>query len=329
MSLWDKVQHKVDDLADKKSSNIGEIVDESVKKTFNILGGTEQSSKRLPDNIISFIGAAGGCGVSTLVANTAVTLRDKGYSVLVIDANVTYPSQYNYLGYKLESKNVHDLVSFMNGRCNIGESIRNDKEISLLFANNRTIMDLISIDKMDKVESFSKALDVIRDFFDVVLIDVPNTLMLDLAHTCLYVSDSIYLVWDEALDCIPNTEILKKNMLMCGISYESKIRLVLNKRTSVQYPKVAIDKLGLDLVSVVPFEVSVIDTGLAAQVYVKKGASMSKNATEFVSCIDKICDRILSDAGAFASAKIAPENSSESTDNESEADSFGGEQLDD
>lgn len=326
MSLWDKVQHKVDNLAEKKSSNIGEIVNESVKKTFNILGGTDYNSKRLPDNVISFIGAAGGCGVSTLVANTALTLKEKGYSVLVIDANVTYPSQYNYLGYKLESKNVHDLVSFMNGRCNIGESIRNEKEVSLLFANNRTIMDLISIDKMDKVDSFSKALDVIRDFFDVVLIDVPNALMLDLVHTCLYVSDSIYLVWDEALDCVPNTEILKKNMLMCGISYESKIRLILNKRTSVQYPKVAIEKLGLDLVSVVPFEVSVIDTGLSGKIYVKSGASMSKNASEFVTCIDKICDRILKDAGAFDSTKIAVEKDESTEDDESD---FGGEQLND
>lgn len=313
MSLWDRVQHKVDDMAERKSSNISEIVNESVKKTFNILGGTEYSTKRLPDNIVSFIGAAGGTGVSTLVANVATTLKDKGYSVLVIDANILYPSQYNFLGYKLENKNVHDLVSFMNGKCNIGESIRNEKDISLLFANNRTIMDLISIDKMDKVDAFSKSLDVIRDFFDVVLIDVPNALMLDIVHTCLYVSDSIYLVWDEALDCIPNTEILKKNMLMCGVSYDTKLKLIINKRTSVQYPKLAVDKLGLDLVSVVPFEVSIIDTGLSGGVYVKSGASMSKNASEFVSCVDRICDRILTDAGAFDSHSIA--NKGDDADN--------------
>lgn len=313
MSLWDKVQDKVDKFADSNSGNFNKIVDDSVKKTFKILAGKENKSTRIPDNIISFIGAAGGVGTSTVVANVATQLKGMGYSVLVIDANISYPIQYNYLGYSLQSKNKYDIVSFMNGKCNIGESINNDKDISLLYGSNRTIMDLISADKAERVEEFGKAVELLRDFFDFILIDVPNMMMLDIVHTCLYISDKIYLVWDENISCIPNTEILKKNMLMCGVNYESKLRLILNKRTSIQYPRVAIDKLELDLVTVLPFETSVIEAGLAAKVYITGGASLSKNAPVFVDGIKIIAEKLLEDAGARTDVNIAEEESEDNT----------------
>ena len=41
MSLWVKVQDKVDKFADSNSGNFNKIVDDSVKKTFKILAGKE------------------------------------------------------------------------------------------------------------------------------------------------------------------------------------------------------------------------------------------------------------------------------------------------
>lgn len=316
MSFWDKMQDKADKMSSGESNNISQIMDKSVRDVFQVLSGVRNTTKRIPDNVISFIGAAGGTGASTITANVATKLKTMGYSVLVVDANITYPIQYNYLGYKMSNKNKFDIVSFMNGKCNIGESINNEKDISLLTASNRTIMDLISADKSERVEEFGKATEVLRDFFDFILIDVPNALMLDMVHTCLYISDKVYIVWDENISCIPNTEILKKNMMMCGISYESKLKLILNKRTSIQYPRVAVDRSGIDMVAVLPFETSVIESGLAANAYITGGASLSKNAPKFVEGITTITEQILSDSGALSEVKIA-EVQKEDNSNES------------
>lgn len=316
MGFWNKVQSKVDEIESKGNNSLGEIIDEGVKKTFNVLSGAGAKTHRIPDNVISFMSVSGGAGASTVVANVATTLKGRGYSVLVIDVNILYPSQYSLLGYNIESKEINDIVSFMSGRCTIGEAIRNNKDVSLLSANNRTIMDLISVDKMEKVGELGKAIDILRDYFDVILLDIPNQLTLDIVHTCLYLSDMIYLVWDESLDCIINTEVLKKSMLMVGVNYDSKLRIVLNKRTSVQYPRSIIEQSNIELVSVIPFEVSVIESGLAGGAYVKVGASFSPNAKVFIDCMEQIAEKILVDAGANDGAieQQAKELASENTD---------------
>jgi len=281
--------------------NISDKISDTASKIIKQLSGKEhRGKKKVIDNIIAFVGATGGTGTSTIVANVAQTIVDKNLSVLIIDSNICYPAQHTFFRIKQEI-NKKDFVSFLTGKNTVGESIEYRGELGILTSNNRNLMDYINCDTKIVSKNMDECIDRMSSLFDVVLIDCSNHLEHDLISTLLYKSNSIYCVWDEGIGCIANFEKLRGNMRVLGID-PTKMRVVLNKKTNIYYRESVFKSLNAELIEVLPFDTAIIESGLRAEVFVKKGASTSKTAKEYVKGITRLSSKILQ-LGGFNSGQ--------------------------
>lgn len=258
------------------------------------LGGEEVSlTGVVADNYVVFTNASGGTGVSTLVSNVAYQASLKGLKTLVIDLNILYPIQHTFFGIKTSVTEKPDLVSYLNGKDALGDCIDTDNEYSLLYANNRTINDLINCNNEAAIVNFNDMMSKLRRLFDLILIDCPMRVDDDLCNNVLYYCDSIYLVWDEGLSSMANTDRFRRNMSYCGIDSFTKMRVVMNKRTNIQYSEYPFKKLNVELVETLPFDTAIIENSVKAQIFTAKARTNSKNAAVFEQKIISLTDKVL------------------------------------
>lgn len=276
-----------------------EIANETINAIILKLGGGGEDKKRrrVIDNFVAFMGAAGGVGTSTIVANVAQALSNRGMQVLVVDTNVQYPVMQTFFNIRQELEK-KDIVSFVMGKNVIGESIEQCGKVSVMCANNRTLVDAANCDTAKGSENLFNALESVRELFDVILFDCGTNLGFDIVNTALFKADAVYLVWDEGISSIANTDRIRRNMYLTGIEANNKVRVVLNKRTNVHYSKYPIKELGLDLVSVLPFDTAIIESGLRGEIFITQGQSLSRNAIAFASGIGALAGKVL-EVGGF------------------------------
>ena len=82
-------------------------------------------------------------------------------------------------------------------------------------------------------------------------------------------------------------------MAATGIDSFTKMRVILNKRTSLHYSDYPLKKLNLELVEVLPFDIDIIDNSLRGRIFCEKGSSNSKNALEFADKIESLTEKIM------------------------------------
>ena len=293
--------------------NISEQINETVEELIKKLSGKGTSSNvKVMDNVLAFIGMQGGCGTSTLVANIATVLATKkNLQVLIIDMNILYPIQYTYFKCPMKREQA-DLVSFLLGKNEAGESIVTKNNISVLFSNNRNLLDYINCDSDLASNNLSGLIDRIKYLFDLIIIDCPMDLSNDIVNTILFKSDTIYTVWSEGLSCIANANRFITNLGMMGID-NTKVKAIMNKRTSIQYGRTVFTDLGYELVGVIPFDISVMECDLQSRIYYEKGESRDKNAQEIIFRLDDLTDIILKNGG-YIETKKDKKNKSGQTD---------------
>lgn len=278
--------------------NINQMMTKAADEIIKSFSGKGNIQKiKVIDNLIAFMGASGGTGTSTIVSNVAFEMAKKGLTVLIVDLNLEYPIQQSIfkVKQKLEKK---DLVSFLMGRNQIGDSIDIvNSNISIMYANNRYLMDRINCDSSTCSNNLVSTIERIRHLFDVILFDCPLNLEFDVVNSVLYNCDTIYMVWDESLSCIANMDRIRKNMQASGIESNQKIRVIFNKKTNVHYTKYIFEQLKLNIVGTLPFDTAIIESGLQGEIFCDKGASMSKTAAVFASEMTNITNKILEIGG--------------------------------
>lgn len=280
----------------EKQLNLVEKVNKGTQELLQKLSGNDKTdSKKLIDNIIAFLGVAGGTGTSTLVANVAAKLSEMKLSVVIIDMSIDYPSQHIYYSTKVQDSS-KDYVSFLNGRCRLGDSLIYFKEIGVIYSINRNFTDYINCDVEITARNFKEALDKLSGLYDVVIIDAPLRIDNIIVNTGLSIANAIYAVWDESVQCVSNYDRIRQNMELIGID-SSKMKSILNKRTSIHYPKSVFNRLGVELIQVLPFDIAVIESGLLGEVFCKKGESLSSNSKAFNKGISELTTDICKNGG--------------------------------
>ena len=278
--------------------NINQMMTKAADEIIKSFSGKGNIQKiKVIDNLIAFMGASGGTGTSTIVSNVAFEMAKNGLTVLIVDLNLEYPIQQSIFKVKQKLKK-KDLVSFLMGRNQIGDSIDIvNSNISIMYANNRYLMDRINCDSSTCSNNLVSTIERIRHLFDVILFDCPLNLEFDVVNSVLYNCDTIYMVWDESLSCIANMDRIRKNMQASGIESNQKIRVIFNKKTNVHYTKYIFEQLKLDIVGTLPFDTAIIESSLQGEIFCDKGASMSKTAAVFASEMTNITNKILEIGG--------------------------------
>jgi len=315
MGLFEKLNNYMAEIANRETEDREKIGDTATKKVDSLMkdlsGRGIGAGVRMPDNVVAFIGASGGVGNSTIVSNVAYTIGKMGKSVMILDLNVLNPIQHNYLRSQSKLERGHDLVGYLTGRCSLGECIINaGGGISLISATSRNIVEYIYADNDKSSDAIQKAISRLRQLFDIIIIDAPQSLIVsDIVSSALYSSDIIYTVWDENIACIQGTENLMVNLNSTGIHYDSKMKgIIFNKRTYLGYPKQPIISMGLEIISVLPLEIGVIQSGLDGQVYVRDGIAVNKHSKVYCREINKLARQILSDCSTGEDVKIVEES---------------------
>ncbi|MBR1453943.1 MAG: AAA family ATPase [Lachnospiraceae bacterium] len=281
----------------KSNGNIAELTSEKTGELIKKLSGKDTVSDiKIPDNVILFTNASGGAGTSTIVSNVAYMMASRGFRTLIIDLNILFPNQHLYFNASQELEK-SDLISFINGRTSLGESIEQVDGLSLMYAHNRGILDIINSESNSAVNNFKEGITRLRELFDIVIIDCPMKIENYLCNTAMYLADQIYLVWDEGIGSISNTDKIRRNMANTGIDAYTKLKVILNKRTHIQYSNYPFEKLNMELLRYIPFEPAVISSSLNAEIFCRKASSSSKNAAYFVGCIENLVSDILSIGG--------------------------------
>ena len=280
-----------------EQENVGKAVAETANDIIKRLAGGEiKHTRKLIDNVVVITNAAGGTGASTVVSNVAYMANKKGMRVLVVDLNTMLPVQHSYFNIKQEIDRP-DLVSYLNGKTTIGESMVNKDGISILFANNRGLIEYINTESEIAVANFNLAIDKLRHLYDLILIDTPMRIEHSLINSVLYNCDQMYIVWDEGISSIANTERIRRNMAISGVDSYTKMKVIMNKKTSIHYSNYPFQKLNIELVGILPFECDVIDASLRSQIFCDSYASDSENASIFYTEIEKITMKILENGG--------------------------------
>ena len=86
-------------------------------------------------------------------------------------------------------------------------------------------------------------------------------------------------------------------MSYCGIDSYTKMRVILNKRTHIHYNMYPFKKLNMELIQILPFDTSIIENSLKAQIFCEKASSNSKNAAVFENSIRELTDKMLKIGG--------------------------------
>ncbi len=283
---------------DDKPENIGKISADKAKELIKTLSGGEiKYTKKVIDNVIVMSNASGGTGASTILANVAYLASEKNMRILVIDLNIMYPTQHVYFSKNEGEINKPDLISYLTGKNALGDTIENNGNISVWYAHNRTLMDSLNAESDIQVTNFQSAIQKLRQLFDIILIDVPMKIDHTLCNVAFYMADSVYLVWDEGISSISNTEKIRRNMALSGIDVYTKMRVILNKRTNIHYNNYPFQKLNIELVQILPFEPDIIYSSLRSEVFCDKGASSSKNANIFYSSMVQLTNTIMQNGG--------------------------------
>lgn len=279
------------------SINIAKATSDKASDVIRELSGKQIfEAKKLIDNLIVFTNTAGGTGTSTIISNVAYTMSSMGLKVIIVDLNITCPIQHAYFGIQQEIE-TNDLVSFLLGKSDLSDSINTKTEVNLIYANNRNLTDEINCNEDIAISNFEIMLSKLRDYYDVVLVDCPMRIDSMLQNVAFYKADSIYCVWDEGISSIINTERIRRNMALSGIESFTKMRIILNKRTSVHFSEYPLQKLNLELVEILPFDVDIIDNSLKGQVFCEKGSSNSRNALIWAQKIQTLTDKVLKIGG--------------------------------
>lgn len=276
------------------------ITKEASEKAVDIIkelaGKNIKTSKKLIDNLVVFTNASGGTGTSTIVSNVAYLATKRNLKVLLIDLNIMCPVQHAYLGIKQKLEKP-DLVSYLLGKNTLSESISTENDINLIYSNNRTLSDEINCNSKLAISNFTDMLTTCREYYDLVLVDCPMRIDSMLQNVMLYEADSIYIVWDEGISSIMNTEKIRRNMAFSGIDSFTKMRVILNKKTFIHYSDYPFKKLNLELVSILPFDPDIIDNSHRGQIFSEKGSSNAKNAIKFAHRLDELTDKVLKIGG--------------------------------
>ena len=277
--------------------NLSKITSDKAGEVIKRLSGKDSGfSKRLPDNIVVITNASGGAGASTITANVAYSASKLGLKVIVVDLNILMPVQHTYFETKQDLARP-DLVGYLLGKNSLGDGIQQSKVCSVLTANNRGMMDYIHCESDQAIDNFKRAIEALRGLFDLVLIDTPMKVENTICNYAMYLADQIYIVWDEGLSSISNTERIRRNMATTGIDSYTKMKVILNKRTNITYSTYPFKKLNIELVAYLPFEPQIIAASLASQIFCRDTSSNSKNAAYFCGGIDQLTKIIMTNGG--------------------------------
>lgn len=194
--------------------------------------------------IISFIGARGGCGTTTVALNTAVAFAKSGKYVLYIDGNINDPCAFLYFDVDAEKIDT-ELIKSLRQEVVLSNLIipTSNKRIKLISES-----PLVGYSMLGDPNHHGtlKMLDNASDNFDIVIIDCPSHYSEEMTIAAIEKSSEMIMVTDA-----DNTSLMRMSKMkdfvknLCGIDKLSSV--IVNKATTRTYSRDILSNIGMNL----------------------------------------------------------------------------------
>jgi pilus assembly protein CpaE len=255
--------------------------------------------------VLSFYGAKGGVGTTTLAINTAVALQHEGRSVCLVDGNLQLGDHRVFLDLGPDLRSIVDVVSAPSIDPDLVRRVlaKHESGIELLLAPaTPESADLIRPDHLSTI------LSALREQFDYVIVDIDRRL--DDANLGLIEgSDSVYIVITADLSCLKNVRLVLQALGRLGYD-ATKFKLVLNRSTAVTGINVKSAEGALKrpidyrVVNDYRSAISALNSGAPFQVS-RTDSALGKSITELARAIDEERPTPAGPAAARPSARPA------------------------
>ena len=161
--------------------------------------------------IVSVISGKGGVGKTLITANLGAALSRRGQNTLILDLNYRMDDLSYVLG--LSDSTAYNLNDVIDGNCKIIEALLPVEGYDKLhFLPASSARSLSSVSRT----SFVKLLTMIRENFDIILLDAPTGFSEGLSYA-LEASDTAILVTNPDPLSVGNTKKLLSDELFSGV----------------------------------------------------------------------------------------------------------------
>jgi pilus assembly protein CpaE len=174
--------------------------------------------------IVTFYGAKGGVGTTTIAINLAIALQSLGRKVALVDANLQFGDHRVFLDLGLDRKSIVDVVTAPTIDVDLIKQVlvKHDTGVDLLLAPpSPETAELVTQDHVPTI------LDHLRSLYDYIIVDIDKRLD-EVNLRILDAADSVYVVMTADLSCLKNVRLVLETIVHLGYPTD-KVRLVLNR----------------------------------------------------------------------------------------------------
>lgn len=245
-------------------------------------------------NAIGFLPMCEGTGTAELIQNVALSF-DKTKQVCIVDLEDYYPKLYKIFGVKYK-KREQGLLNALN--------LKEDEDIKEHFLKTQYdniyligFSQLLDIDHIeaDDVESTITAMrvfiDDLKSRFSVVLINIPNHPTSEYFYAGLLSVDMGFIVINQQVEWIDNYYKLAGMSFVTaslgGLGTFDKV--IVNNYLGLDSSYEGVEKLGMELASVVPLEPEVIAYASEGKCYINDSPMIN---ADYADAINEIVGKI-------------------------------------
>ena len=260
-----------------------------------------------PKGIVAgFIPACEFVEAGEIIANLAYVLSMRGVVVCVVDFKVFYPNLCDWLGGVTSDKKGNGLIRLLNSdRTQVRSIARETDNRNVFFiapSPNDDIEDYFSF----SIDDVSRVISMLKETFDVVLIDIPNNPGLEFCIGALMHCQKGFIIASERIDAPRNIQKMMEFAFRITDNARSFNNLILARHQSLVYDCTPLtdtlmgdskDGVKMRIVANIPFNRETQQCALDGKVFIRDGSiinrSLAKAGKTFTIEIIKIANELL------------------------------------
>lgn len=159
----------------------------------------------MKSRVITITSGKGGVGKTFTAVNLSIWLSQKGFNVLLFDADVTLSNSYIMLGSKQNEK----FYNFLSGNSKIQDAVINSPYGVDIIANGNQIIDINDIPK-EKIKTIYCQIKEMKKKYDFIIIDTPAGYS-NYIYNFYLISDTVLFIINLELPSITSFYKIYKN----------------------------------------------------------------------------------------------------------------------
>ena len=251
----------------------------------------EVQESRLIYNIVGFIPATDFIDNNILISNIAYLISQKGFNTCILDFKVFYPNIYQYLDCNPLSKGEGLLKVLQSDKVDIRDEIISTKydRLYLLSPSPYDLMEEYFDFDFSHIESL---INIVKEMFDIVLIDIPNIPPLEFCIGAMKYSHIGFFTFSERLEAPNNMNKLLKFISSIGINPSKYMNVINLNYEGLTYDYSVFDKMDFKIVATLPYIKSAISSALEGKIYVRDNPLLNR---EYLKACNEIVDILINE----------------------------------